>query len=115
MVYGPTPKLTNPYSQVKAFVRDPSPHKAKLTTGRHYDFLRIARLGDAWGNNLDRLGVSYKMLRWIAGAADPRFIVEREQRYQAIVTLLENGGGNREFLRLAAETPKIGRAAKRAA
>lgn len=82
------------------------------------DYHRIRELGDAWGFTLDRLGASYRQVRWVAGPAGPLLIVEREKRYRALVALLNSGGGRqpwRAWLQLEASMPKVGRAATRAA
>ena len=97
-----------------------------LHRNRRAEQQRIRRLGAAWGERLDALGASARMVVWVADASAPRDHAQRELRYRGVVAMLERWRAGeaetddagavldlrRRFERLRASLPKVGRQAE---
>jgi hypothetical protein len=62
---------------------------ATLSRQRRSDFRRIKMLGDRRALELQRLGATFRVLRWVAGAA--RSPAEMEERFRAARKALQHG------------------------
>lgn len=113
-----SPAVKNPYRRAKGWCHATPDVRIELTRQQASDYRRVASLGNAWGNKLDALGASMWMLRWVAGAAAPRHMLERELRYRSLVRLLEETAPGEDrrlaFRALMASRPKLGASGERA-
>jgi len=105
-------RIDNPYSVACEWIAASPRVRVALTAGRANDFRRISRLEPAWGQRLDALGVTYDMIRWVAGAAGPAYALERETRYRKLVRVLETATPEQRWARfeeIRQASPRLGR------
>lgn len=110
----------NPYTRAMALI-DASKRVQNATgaplLGRSklWQCRRIAALEETWGLNLDRLGATHAMLRWVAGPGMPKAqkncrsprAIQVEARYYATVAFLEGRSPHLKFKDLMASFPTI--------
>ena len=95
-------KKERPYSWACGWLGAPVDGRTRLRRQVVSDLWRIKLLGDARGQRLDALGMSYEQARWVAGVirVDP---VETEKRYHALVAHLEDAGTPGDYRKLKAD------------
>jgi hypothetical protein len=83
--------LENPYSRTLRWLRADPETRRRVSPQQLSDYRRIEKLPGVWGEELDRLGVTYYQLRWVAGPDARKALLEVEYRYRALVAHLNAG------------------------
>jgi hypothetical protein len=108
------PGLANPYRLASSYMAAAPEVRVHRSPTMVSDYKRIAALDPLIGRKLDALGANLREVLWVAGCADAKYVVQREARFKALVTLLEtykSEAHGRRFNELARSMPKVGRAA----
>lgn len=82
--------IERPYARARAWFTASADARPRLSRAQLSDFRRIKELGEHWGKQLDELGATYQVVRWVAGpvGCEPSAQLARAR---AVVAALREG------------------------